>query len=81
MRRNLSVLAPSKCLMYHLIDGIGRHKAASSRDVEENSFEFWKDMGWLKKVSFGIFHIIKTNYNIDFFTVKTTDKVLSLNKF
>ena len=34
-----------------------------------------------KKVSFGIFSIIKTTYDIDFFTVKTTDKILSLSKF
>ena len=34
-----------------------------------------------KKVSFGIFSIIKTTYDIEFFTVKTTGKVLSLSKF
>ena len=34
-----------------------------------------------KKVSFGIFSIIKTMYDIEFFTVKTTGKVLSLSKF
>ena len=34
-----------------------------------------------KKVSFGIFSIIKTTYDIDFFTVKITDKILSLSKF
>ena len=39
------------------------------------------DIGWSKKVSFGIFSIIKTTYHIDFFTVKITDKVLSLSKF
>ena len=34
-----------------------------------------------KKVSFGIFSIIESTYDIDFFTVKITGKILSLSKF
>ena len=34
-----------------------------------------------RKFSLGIFSIIKTTYNVNFFTVKITDKVLSLSKF
>ena len=34
-----------------------------------------------KKVSFGIFSIIKTTYGENFSAVKITDKVLSLSKF
>ena len=37
--------------------------------------------GGLKKVSFGIFSIIKTTYDIDFFTVKVSGKILSQSKF
>ena len=43
--------------------------------------EIWRYRVVKKKVSFGIFSIIKTTYDIEFFTVKTTGKILSLSKF
>ena len=36
------------------------------------------DIRWKKTVFLGIFSIIKTTYNIDFFTVKILDTVLTL---
>ena len=42
---------------------------------------FLTDMGCSKKVSFGIFSIIKTTKNRNIATVKFIDKVPSLSKF
>ena len=64
-----TTLVPSSPTLFAAIEYLDQHQLVGF------------DIGWLKKVSLGIFSIIKTTYNINFFTVKITYKVLSLSKF
>ena len=55
---------------------VGATTMAQSRTHRHTKYRVVK-----KKVPYSIFSIIKTTYDIDFFTVKITGKILSLSKF